>query len=57
VALWNAGRISSNAAEKPPDVMTLTCAVDAVGKARAAAIAKTNLMRACPYLFMWPWVD
>jgi hypothetical protein len=50
VAFSNSGRISCRTAAKPPDVMTLTCAMDADGKVRSAAVTNTDLWareRAC----------
>ena len=38
----NMGPSSSKAAEKPPDVITLTCANDAAGQARSASNASTH---------------
>ena len=39
---WNSGRSSWYAAEKPPDISTLTCATDMVGKATSIVIARTS---------------
>jgi hypothetical protein len=50
---WNSGRSSSYAAEKPPDMRTLTWAANAAGQRTNIVIARISVGGNCHDLYMW----